>query len=145
MRDFTMRSLKQLSIRRCLEDEAESAKMIGEIEAKRVKFMDFIHQNPHKMVRKHGRGQRGCRTYCNVDFGYGRRYSVLALIALNGKGTLGLEGGIVGYAISAGNADADMTRSSQPPEDERVPVRSSSEPKTPAMGLMCHACESGLL
>ena len=109
MRDFTMRSLKQLSIRRCLEDEAEWAKMIGEIEAKRVKFMDFTHQNPHKMVRKHGRGQRGCRTYCNVDFGYGRRYSVLALIALNGKGTLGLEGGIVGYGISAGNADADMT------------------------------------
>ena len=43
------------------------------------------------------------------------------------------------------NADADMTRSSQPPEDERVPVRSSSEPRTPGVGLKCHACESGWL
>ena len=107
--NYTMRSLKQLSIRRCLEDEADWAEMIGRVDAGRVKFMDFTHQNPHKMVRKHGRGQRGQRTSHNVDFGYGRRYSVLALIALNGKGFMNLEGGIVGYGISEGNADADMT------------------------------------
>ena len=107
--NYTMRSLKQLSIRRCLEDEADWAEMIGRVDAGRVKFMDFTHQNPHKMVRKHGRGQRGQRTFHNVDFGYGRRYSVLALIALNGKGFMNLEGGIVGYGISEGNADADMT------------------------------------
>ena len=107
--NYTMRSLKQLAIRRCLEDEENWGEMIKNLDASRVKFMDFMHQNPHKMARKHGRGQRGQRTYHNVDFGYGKRYSVLALIGLKGKGLFDREGGILGYGISTGNADADMT------------------------------------
>ena len=51
---------------------------------------------------------RGCQTYNEIDFGYGRRYSSLALIELQEKVPLGLEGGIVDYGITAGNADADM-------------------------------------
>jgi transposase len=107
--NYTSRSLKQLSLRRIVEDEENWAEMVGNASAKRFLFIDFTHQNPHKMVRKHGRGQKGCRTYHEVDFGYGKRFSVLGLIGLQGKGFGGLEGGMIDYGITLGNADADMT------------------------------------
>ena len=107
--NFTSRALKQLSIRRIIKHEEDWADMVGNARASRFLFIDFTHQNPHKMVRKHGRGQRGCRTFHEIDFGYGKRYSVLGMIGLQGKGFLGQQGGIIDFGITEGNADAEMT------------------------------------
>jgi hypothetical protein len=107
--NYTVRVLKQLAIQRCVEDEESWAEMVSGLTASYCMFMDFSHQNPRKMVRRHGRGKTGARTYAEVDFGYGKRYSVQALISLTGKGVTGLEGGILDYATTEGNADADMT------------------------------------
>ena len=109
-RGYTTRVLKQLSMNRVLIHEEEWAEMSRNTQASYFCFGDYTHQNLNKMPRRHGRGMRGQRTYVNADWknGGGRRMSAFALICLRGKGILGLEGGILDYSLTWGNADAEM-------------------------------------
>ena len=107
-RNYTRRVLKQLSIKRQLEDEKTWAKMVARSPASYFLFIDYTHKNCRKLHRRHGYGQRGARTAIEITWTWGRLLSCLAVISTTGKGGVGGPGGILDVGITQGNADGDM-------------------------------------
>jgi hypothetical protein len=107
-RNYTRRVLKQLSIKRQLEDEKTWAEMVARSPASHFAFIDYTHKNCRKLQRRHGYGQKGARTAIEITWTWGRLLSCLAIVSTNGKGGVGGPGGILDVGISQGNADGDM-------------------------------------
>ena len=107
-RNYTRRVLKQLSIKRHIEDEKNWAMMVASSPASYFAFIDYTHKNCRKLHRRSGYGQRGARTAIEITWTWGRLLSCLAIISTTGKGGIGGPGGILDVGISEGNADGDM-------------------------------------
>jgi len=60
-RNYTRRVLKQLSIKRHIEDEKNWATMVASSPASYFAFIDYTHKNCRKLHRRSGYGQRGAR------------------------------------------------------------------------------------
>lgn len=106
---WTMRVLQQRCVARNLEDERDWGIMAHNLDPRMFMFADFCHQNPRKRHRLRGRGRKGERTTALVNWTWGHRINVMAVLALTGRpNSFGsCLGGIVHSNISYANANAD--------------------------------------
>lgn len=106
---WTLRVLQQHCVSRNLEDERTWRSMANNTDPRLFLFGDFCHLNPRKRFRRRGRGSRGQRTTALVNWTWGHRINVMAVLSLTGRPNSpnNCLGGIIHQSISYANANAE--------------------------------------